>query len=142
MTINKTQRILKTLFWGFLAVALVMVVVYESHLAEQGALAGNEHVEFIVATALELLTLCCIPLALRMFKMRGISERLKRQPAEALLLWGSIRLSMLGVLLVACVWFYYFFMKPTFGYLAIILLLSMLFVVPTRARCEEETRNE
>ena len=33
---------------------------------------------------------------------------------------------------------YYLFVKAAFGYLAIILLLCLLLVVPTRKRCEGE----
>ena len=35
---------------------------------------------------------------------------------------------------------YYVFMNVAFGYMAIIGLLSMVFVYPSKSRCEQETR--
>ena len=37
---------------------------------------------------------------------------------------------------------YYMYMNPTFGYLAIILLLTLPFVMPTESRCIAETTEE
>ena len=141
MQMKRTQRILMALFLVIIALAVVLVVVFETGIAEPGAWAGNEQLEFIVVSLMELIALCVIPLGLRLLKFGGIRRQLLAQSAEKLLCWGSVRMLMLGVPFVACVLFYYlFFMKATFGYLAIILLLSMLFVLPTRGKCESETR--
>ena len=48
---------------------------------------------------------------------------------------------MLGVPLVANTDLYYMSMNTAYGYMAIILLIVMPFVYPSKTRCEEETKN-
>ena len=45
---------------------------------------------------------------------------------------------MLCLPMVANTLLYYIYMNVAFGYMAIILLLSLCFVLPTMARCEAE----
>ena len=40
--------------------------------------------------------------------------------------------------MLANVVFYYLFMNVAFGYMGIILFLSACFILPTKARCEDE----
>ncbi|MBO4826380.1 MAG: hypothetical protein J5506_03960 [Prevotella sp.] len=137
---KQTQKILMTLFIAIVAVALLMVLLFETNVIEPGSLAGRESVEFNVLSIVELATVFAIPLALRLFRFKKIKSQLVASPASKLRLWGIVRLLMLGLPLLACVLFYYlFFMKAAFGYLAIILLLSMLFVWPSMGKCESET---
>lgn len=129
-----------TIFVATLVVAALIVLLFETHVVEAGALAGNENLEFVVLSVAELVSICAIPLALRLFKFRRIRRQLTDQPAQKLLTWGTLRLLMLSLPLVACVLLYYlFFMEAAFGYLAIILLLSMMFVWPSLGKCEAET---
>jgi hypothetical protein len=37
-------------------------------------------------------------------------------------------------------WLYYMFMNVAFGYMAIILLLSLMFVYPSKVRCEQDVK--
>jgi hypothetical protein len=86
-----------------------------------------------------LLTLAAIPLGLRLFKFRKVADDLRQRGELALLKWGVLRLSMIGDLLVINTLLYYIFgFEPAFGYLAVICLLSMPFIVPTMSRCEAE----
>jgi len=50
-----------------------------------------------------------------------------------------LRLSLLALPLVANTLLYYAFLNVAFGYLGIILFLSILFVRPTRQRFEKES---
>ena len=59
-----------------------------------------------------------------------------------MLMWGMLRLLVLEVPMVVNTYLYYMFMNPTFGYLAIILLLCLPFVMPTVGRCIDETTEE
>ena len=137
---QRTQQILKSIFVATLVVAALIVLLFETNIVEAGALAGNENLEFVVLSVVELVVICSIPLALRLFKFKGVRRQLIDQPAQKLLAWGTSRLLMLSVPLVACVLLYYlFFMEAAFGYLAIILALSMMFVRPSKDRCEAET---
>ena len=92
----------------------------------------------MVLAGFELLTIATIPLALRLFRFEAVRAALEVRPAEALKKWGLLRLVLLESLLVANTLLYYLFVKAAFGYLAIILLLCLLLVVPTRKRCEGE----
>jgi len=94
---------------------------------------------FVVSTLMILLTLAAIPIGLRLFKFRKVADDLRQRGELALLKWGVLRLSMIGDLLVINTLLYYIFgFEPAFGYLAVICLLSMPFIVPTMSRCEAE----
>lgn len=137
---QQTQRTLTIIFLSIVALAALMVLLFETNVLEPGSLAGRDMLEFNVLSVVELFTVCAIPLALRLFKFKKVHRQLVARPASKLKSWGTLRLLMLGLPLLASVLFYYlFFMKAAFGYLAIILLLSMLFVWPSKGKCEAET---
>lgn len=56
-----------------------------------------------------------------------------------MLTWGFVRMAMLAFLLVVNVVCYYLYMNASFGYMAIIAAISMLFIYPSIGRCKEET---
>ncbi|WP_440427997.1 hypothetical protein [Prevotella merdae] len=132
-----TQKLLMTTFAVFVAVSLVMAALFETDLLPTGILKDdNGSDEFWAATVMELLTLCVIPVALRLFKFGALKKRLIS--AEALLKLGIIRMLMLCVPMVANILLYYLYMNVAFGYMAIIIFLCLAFVLPTKARCEQE----
>ena len=88
---------------------------------------------------MELMTLGCAFLALRLFKFEKIHQELISAKAVALRNWGVIRLVMLLFPLWADTLLYYIYMNTTFGYLGIILVLCLPFVYPSLSRCEAET---
>ena len=131
-----------TLFAAGILLALLLVVLYETDIMEQGTMAGKTQEEFVTMTTMELLSLAGAFLGLRMFKFGKIHQALVTQKAPALLKFGVLRLVILETPMVANTLFYYMYVKPTFGYLAIILALCLPFVVPTMGRCEAETTEE
>ena len=94
--------------------------------------------EFYVNIVLELLTLCNIPLALRLFKWSAISTQLYEKKEKALLKWGTIRMALLCVPMVANTVFYTFTGKAAYFYMAVILFICLAFVYPSMARCVAE----
>lgn len=123
------------------AVSLGMVVGFETDALPCGIMSGCDGgCEFMAATVMELLTLCAIPMALRLFRFARVASGLVS--ARALLKWGMVRMLMLCVPMVANTLLYYLYMNVAFGYMAIILLISLAFVVPTMARCEGEMRGQ
>ena len=56
--------------------------------------------------------------------------------------WGFVRLAMLAFLVIVNVACYYLYMNASFGYMAIIAAICMLFVYPSLGRCKEETTPE
>lgn len=130
-----------TIFLTSIAVGLVIVVFFENDLLPCGIMISDDKsVEFVVATIMELLTICVIPVALKLFRFKRISKLLTS--AEALSKWGTIRLLMLCVPMIVNTVFYYMFMNVAFGYMGIIIFLCLFFVVPTKERCRSEIKTE
>lgn len=130
---------LKVLFWVTLVVALAIVVLYETDVLVPGLWADNKRLDFFVTVAAELYVIVAVPLSLRLFKFSGVRRRLCEQKERALLPWGTFRILILGGAMVVSTIFYYLFLNVSFGYLAIILLISMVFVYPSLERCVSET---
>ncbi len=125
-----------------IVVVLVFVVLFETDILVSGLLAGDNQTEFLFTTMMELVTLGFIFLSLRMFKFGVIRADLIARKEIALRKWGVARM----ILIQSPLWFntllYYFYMKPTFGYLAIISALCLPFLYPTMSRCVAETSEE
>jgi len=97
-------------------------------------MACDTQAEFMVSTLMELLTLACIPTALRLFKIPKVRNSLR----DEYIRWALVRIMLLGLPLMVNTLLYYMYMATQFGYLAIIILVSMVFVYPSKARCETE----
>ena len=135
---KKTRKILLTTLWGALLVALLVILVYETSIIDQGALAGNAKAEFVTAVILELSALMLIPLVFWLFKWKKVREDMERRKEGALLTWGLLRLLMLCIPMMAIILAYYLFVNPTFYYLALILAICLFFVYPSADRCARE----
>jgi len=133
---KKIQERLIIIFCGAIGLTLLIVLLFETGIIFSGELADNKSLEFAIATLMELLTICVIPFALRLFKMGVVKKRLISP--ESLYKWGILRLLMLCVpMLINCL-LYYLFLNVAFGYMSIILFLCLFFVVPTMERCKSE----
>ncbi|MBR4925849.1 MAG: hypothetical protein IKZ61_08860 [Prevotella sp.] len=130
---------LKILFWSAVAVSLIMVLLFETDILLAGALADDVSGQFVVVTITELLTICAIPLAVRLFRFRKIRSEIRDGHYAK---WAFLRLSILALLLVCNTLLYYVYMNVAFGYMAIIVLISMVFVYPTESRMKSETATE
>ena len=139
MTMKRTQSILTIEIAAFVVAALIVVVLFESNTLLEGGLADSKTNEFLVVTAMELLTLCTVPLALRLFKFKSVERSLKENGQQALLKWGTIRIMLIVVPMLLNVILFYLFGNVAFGYMAIILFLCLFFIYPTKSRCEAET---
>ena len=100
----------------------------------------SDEKRFVLQTVSILLSLAVVPLSLKLFSMKKVREDLLGRKAPALKKWGTLRLLMLGMILIGNTLLYYMLgYEPAFGYLAIITALVLPFVVPTMKRCEAET---
>lgn len=135
-----SKKKLLVLFWSSVLMALLLVVLFETDTLMPGAQAGATSCEYIAAVVMELLTIALIPLALRLFKFRRVKDDLSANPEQALCRWGVVRLSLLADPMLINTLLYYIFLNVAFGYMAIIGLLSMVFIYPSKSRCEQETR--
>ena len=137
---KKVKSILQFEFWIPVVLSLLLVFLFETEILESGLLGGDKSLEFVMASVMELATICAIPLALYLFRLPKIHAQLHSERREgSLLRWGACRLSLLCVPMVANTLLYYLFMHVAFAYLAIILLLSLCFVYPSLERCLDET---
>ena len=132
---NNVQRLLMTVFLGYIALAVVIFLLFETGIIAEGPLAHDTRLSFAVATALELATICDIPLALYLFHRKQTKATLREKKWSALRGLGILRIALLGNMLILNALCYYLFLGVMFGYLAIIVLISMYFVVPTMNRC-------
>ena len=139
---KQVSKQLMLVYTLLVAVALVIVLLYELDVLETGVLADSKQTEFIAMTTMELASLAAAFLGLRLFKFPKIHESLVTQKEPALLKWGMLRLLVLEVPMVSNTYLYYIYMNTTFGYLAIILLLCLPFVFPSVNRCIAETTEE
>lgn len=140
---NKVKTTLTVLLWTFIALALAVVVLFESGTLEFGYYAASsEQAEFLLTTLMELLTLAVIPLALRLFKFKMVHDELLQRQFAGLMKWGLLRLLMLLVPLLVNTILYYMYASVAFGYMAIILVIVLPFVYPSMDRCIAETTDE
>lgn len=139
---EKTQKTLMTAFIVILVLVLLWVVLNETGILESGSGAVSDQAEFINTTIMEIATLGGAFLGLKMFKFKAIHAELVSQKAPALLKWGLLRLALIELPMLSNTIFYYMYMKPTFAYLAIILLLCLPFVWPSMGRCLAETEED
>ena len=127
------------MFVGLVTAVLVLVLLCETGIITDGILAGTDTAtEFMVTTVVQLLTIALIPTALRLLKFGRVEADLKRRHGLALRQWGMLRLGILELLLVLNTTLYYAYLNTSFGYLAIIVMLCMPFVWPSKQRCIAE----
>jgi hypothetical protein len=136
---KETKNLLMGVYVAGIVLALTIVCLYETEVVVPGVLATDKQSEFLMTFLMELMTLGCAFLALRLFKFEKIHQKLITGKAVALRKWGLIRLLILLLPLLADTLLYYIYMNTTFGYLGIILALCLPFVYPSMSRCEAET---
>ena len=136
---DKVVKTLKVYFYAPIVLALLLVVLYETDMILPGSIRMDGNLNFLVLSLMEILTLAVIPAALYLFKTKKVHEQLVLNPVSSMRRYGILRLLMLGVPLVANTDLYYMSMNTAYGYMAIVLLIVMPFVYPSKSRCEEET---
>lgn len=136
---RKTKNILISEMYACVAISLMIVVLHETETLLPGALADDKNTEFLAVSLMELVTICLIPLALRLFKFKRINRSLKSRQAQGLKIWGSLRMMMICLPMMVNTLLYYVFMNVAFGYMGIIGLICLLFIYPGTGRCVSET---
>ena len=139
---KETRNQLMAFFVFAIVFALAAVVAYETGFMESGLFSERKTSEFIFVSLMELLTLGGVFLALRLFKFNKVHDDLVAKKEHALFKWGLLRLALIQIPMVGNTYLYYMFMNTTFGYLAIIQLLSLPFVYPSMSRCKSEVEAE
>ena len=139
--IKKILIIQKSAFLGVWTAPLLLVVLYETGLYQEGLLAGNAQMEYILQSVSILLTIGLIPFALRMFNM-NLVKRIKDLPLQQALksyqTWSLLRLALLFVPAIMALSFYYLTMNTTNLFCACMALIATLFCVPSESRIKNE----
>lgn len=138
-TLYPVRNLLLSQLIAYLSLAVAVVVGFESDLLEVGACAEDVFVKYQMLMFMEVLTICFIPMALKMFSLSAVRRRLKADGVRGLALFGSCRMAMIGAPLVANTILYYMSMSVAYGYMAIIGGLCFTFVYPSMGRCVNET---
>lgn len=133
------QKKLQLIFWIPIVLSAIIIVSGELDIIPNGILANDKQVEFVIMSMMEILTIIAIPVALKLFKFKAIANKLASGTLLHFERWGIVRLCLLNVPMVINLVCYYLFVGAGFGYLAIILFLSLFFVYPSLSRCYNET---
>lgn len=126
------MKTIKIIFWAVLALLLAAVILFETNEQLTGFLGMTEADEFKLLSVMEMLTLMSIFLMLKLFKFDRIARQIEESPQRALPLWTSVRVAVMLVMIAANGLLYYGTMNTTFGYLAIIMMVSLPFVYPQK----------
>lgn len=141
--LEDVRRRLQVLFFLPIFICLIVILLYETELLPTGIWEEEKQAEFVVLCIMELITICVIPLSLRLFRFQRVHRQLTdTNSIQALRRWGTLRILMLTIPMMVNTLLYYLFMHTAFGYMGIILFLSMLFITPSKARCFEETATD
>lgn len=139
--IKRILIIQKSAFLGVWTAPLLIVVLYETGLYQEGLLAGNAQMEYILQSVSILLTIGLIPFALRMFNL-NLVKRIKELPLQQALksyqIWSILRLALLFVPAILALSFYYLTMNTTNLFCACMALIATLFCVPSENRIKNE----
>ena len=139
--IKRILIIQKSAFFGVWTAPLLLVALYETGLYQEGLLAGNAQMEYILQSVSILLTIGLIPFALRMFNL-NLVKRIKDLPLQQALksyqVWSILRLALLFVPAILALSFYYLTMNTTNLFCACMALIATLFCVPSENRIKNE----
>lgn len=129
------ERPLKIWYWSILAVTLLLALaLWACGLSQTLAPNRQPVLFFVVSLSTVSYTLCAVPLALRLFRFRWVSRRL----SSAYRRWALVRILLLGAAFMVNGVGFALSRQTSFFYLALITLVAMVFVYPSRQRCENE----
>ena len=135
---KKNLSLLRALYCIFLLQAALLVLIYETEMLPVGTQAYDSKANYLVEMSGLLLTIICIPLALKLMNFSWVKKMLRQQPQKYLLLC-IIRLGLLGVPLLFDVLAYYLLgLDATLGYLALMIVVAFLFIWPSQEKMEYE----
>lgn len=145
MEIKNIVRRLWTEYVAVWALSLGLLVLYEAGVLEEGALAHDGRICYVLQTASVILTLCLIPVALKMFS-QALDKRVRLLPRpEALysyLRWSEVRLAMLTIVVLVGLSVYYSTLSSIGGLCALVGLLATLFCLPGETKLRNELNLE
>lgn len=138
-----TRDILMAELWTSVALTIIIIVLFETELVVPGMFSDDAHVQLLVGMIMVIAVLACIPLSLYLFKFKHVHALLmgdESASARHLLFWGTVRMMMLCIPMVLCMFLYYAFgCNVRFFYLSVISGLCLVMIYPSLGRCLSET---
>lgn len=133
----------------YLAVAILLVVLYQSEVILEGAYAADFGMQYILETIGIITTIALLPLSLKLFSIK-LNKEIKEAGFEnALKLykqWSTIRLMILAFLTYLNIIIYYMTLNNIGGLCALMALTASIFCLPGEKKIREElnlvTNNE
>ena len=145
-SIRRVRDILMGELWFFVAVTVLVIILFETELLSPGAFSDDKNFQMMAGMVMVIAVLASIPFSLYLFKLNRVHSSItdKDKPiAKNLLVYGTIRILMLCVPMSLCMLFYYVFgLNVRFFYLSIICALCLFMVYPTMRRCLHETETD
>jgi hypothetical protein len=142
MEIKKIVRRLSMEYLLVWLLSLGIVVLYETGVMEEGTWAHDGRIRNVLQTVTILLTLCLIPVSLKMFSAVLNKRVLPLENAESKLLsylhWSEVRLALMAIVALIGLSVYYTTLSSIGGLCALVGLLASLFCLPG----EEKVKNE
>lgn len=136
---EQTRKLLLKVLGLFLLILICIVAIYELPILLPGCLAGKKSLTF-VQFIMQPITLLLIPLVLYLFKIPRVCKSITNiQSYKGFQIWACVRICLLCIPIILNILFYYIYGKEVgFFYLALILMISIFFIYPTKERCESE----
>jgi len=139
MTIKDVSNVLRVQMYSSLAAAVLIIVLFETETVLPGVIEKGSETEFLLQIFMEIVTICIVPVALRLFKFGFVKRAIAVSPVSGLQRWGVVRMAMLcDTMIVNTLLYYITPLNVAFGYMAIICLICLVFVNPTLKRCNAE----
>ena len=136
---KQAVKILTIKYFIVLALALAIIVCGENDWFNNvGIMHDNKNSDFMMTSLMEIITICLIPVSLRLFKFKNVRNAILSDNTElhsSFIAWAIIRLDMLQIPMIVNAILYYMYMNVAFGYMGIILFLASFFIFPTSERC-------
>lgn len=119
--------------------AIVAVVLGEVGVIPNGVVAAHSQDEFYLNTAVIVLTIVGVPLAMRLFTL-NITRGLRRMNNEDALtsyhVWSAVRMGILALTALLGIVVYYLLAHPTGAFCALIAMCVTLYCWPSTAKIE------
>lgn len=128
------------LFWIF---PILLGVAYETDFLPVGLYADDPQMMYIWETTGILITIVCVPLALKLFSVvlkKKIDEVHLTEALAKYTLWSSVRLAILEIAVLLNIIIYYLTLSNVGAFCALIALTASVFCLPGEKRMREELK--
>lgn len=139
--LKRLVRILKGEYALLWILTLLLAGLYECEILPQGLLAGNAQAEYIMQVASILLTVCLIPLSLRIFSLsltRYVTGLPLPKALKSYRRWSEVRIALLLTASLINLSAYYWTMNTTGLLCAGMVIIASLFCIPSKERLLNE----